>query len=227
MRKKWSEKFQTIDIIHKGKQSDASDIFVTSTSHCTAPENKMGWALSKFSSSSRFSTNVRNYLTAKFDIGEQTGCKFNSSDVEADMRKCRNENNERRFSREEWLTSNQIKSFFSRLSAARKKRREMENEKAVDPMEDVDDSEVEIEERVCQVNNVLDQIGIQHPIIYDVYDLCQYYKNDKLRLFNVGMLKSICEHFEIPFKSRDRKSDLIFKVGEMITECQCCSSTDE
>ena len=227
LRKKWSEKFQTIDIIHKGKQSDASDIFVTSTSHCTAPENKMGWALSKFSSSSRFSTNVRNYLTAKFDIGEQTGCKFNSSDVEADMRKCRNENNERRFSREEWLTSNQIKSFFSRLSAARKKRREMENEKAVDPMEDVDDSEVEIEERVCQVNNVLDQIGIQHPIIYDVYDLCQYYKNDKLRLFNVGMLKSICEHFEIPFKSRDRKSDLIFKVGEMITECQCCSSTDE
>ena len=63
--------------------------------------------------------------------------------------------------------------------------------------------------------------------IYDVYDLCQYYKNDKLRLFNVSILKSICEHFEIPFKSRDRKSDLIFKVGEMISECQCCSSTDE
>ena len=89
----------------------------------TAPENKMGWALSKFSSSSRFSTNVRNYLIAKFDIGEQTGCKFKSSDVEADMRKCRNENNERRFSREEWLTSNQIKSLFSRLSAARKKKK--------------------------------------------------------------------------------------------------------
>ena len=103
----------------------------------------------------------------------------------------------------------------------------MENEKAVDPIEDVDDSEVEIEERVCQVNNVLCQIGIQHPIIYDVYDLCQYYKNDKLRLFNVGMLKSICEHFEIPFKSRDRKSDPFFKVGEMISECQRCSSTDE
>ena len=86
LRKKWFKKFQTVDIIHKGKQSDASDIFVTLTSHCTAPENKMGWALSKFSSSSRFSTNVRNYLTVKFDIGEQTGCKFNSSDVEADMR---------------------------------------------------------------------------------------------------------------------------------------------
>ena len=43
-----SFRFQTIDIIHKGKQSDASDIFVTSTSHCTAPESKTGCALSKY-----------------------------------------------------------------------------------------------------------------------------------------------------------------------------------
>ena len=94
-------------------------------------------------------------------------------------------------------------------------------------MEDIDDSEVEIEERVCQVNHILDQIGIQHPIIYDVYDLCQYYKNEKLCLFSVSMLKNICEHFEIPFKLRDRKSDLILKVGEMISECTCCSFTVE
>ncbi len=167
----------------------------------------MGWALSKSSTSSRFSANVRNYLTAKFDIGEQTGCKFNSCDFEADMRKCRNENNERRFTREEWLTSNQIKSFFSRLAAARKKRREIgaEDERDVDPTQDVDDSEVEFEERVCQINDIVDQIGIQHPIIYE----------------------AICGHFEIPFKSRDRKCDLILKVGEMISECQCCSRIDE
>ena len=97
----------------------------------------------------------------------------------------------------------------------------------VDPTEDVDDSEVEIEERVCQINDIVDQIGIQHPIIYDIYDLCQYYKNDKLRLFNISMFKAICGHFEIPFKSRVRKSDLILKVGEMISECQCCSRTYE
>jgi hypothetical protein len=29
--------------------------------------------------------------------------------------------------------------------------------KLVDPTEDVDDSEVEIEERVCQINNIVDQ----------------------------------------------------------------------
>ena len=95
----------------------------------------------------------------------------------------------------------------------------------VDPMEDVDDSEVEIEERVCQINDIVDQIGIKHPIIYDIYDLCQYYKNDKLRPFNISMLKAICGHFEIPFKSRDRKSDLILKVGEIISELYNCMVT--
>ncbi|CAB4019057.1 Hypothetical predicted protein [Paramuricea clavata] len=62
----------------------------------------------------------------------------------------------------------------------------------VGPTEDVDDSEVEIWERVCQINDIVDQIGIQHPIIYDIYDLCQYYKNDKLCLFNISMLRAIC-----------------------------------
>lgn len=114
LRKKWADKFQTIDIIDKGKKPVSSEPFVTLTRHRTAPENKMGWALSKPSTSSRFSTNVHTYLTAKFDIGEKTGCKLSSSDVEADMRKCRNEKNERRFTREEWLTSNQIKSYLRR-----------------------------------------------------------------------------------------------------------------
>ena len=145
--------------------------------------------------------NVWNYLTAKVDIGEPTGCKFNSSDIEADMRKCWNENNERRFTWE-WLTSNQIKTSFS---AARKKRREMGWGDERDPAEDVDDSEVASEDRVCQKNGIVDQIGIQHPIIYDIYNLCECYKNDKLRLFNISMSKMICRHYEIPFRSRNRK----------------------
>jgi hypothetical protein len=37
------------------------------------------------------------------------------------MRNLREENNSRRFTREEWLTSTQIKSFLSRLAASRRK----------------------------------------------------------------------------------------------------------
>ena len=178
----------------------------------------MGIKQTKFRT--RFSANVRTYLIAKFDAGEKTGCKLSSTDVEADMRNCRNKRNERRFARKEWLMSAQIKSFFSRLAASRKKKGQNKNEDGV--MEDVDDAEIENEVRLDQVNGILDQIGVRHPIMYDIYNLCQYRKEGNLRAFNVSMLKAICEYFELPFKSRDRKSDLILKVQEMLGECQCC-----
>lgn len=83
LRKKWANTFQTIDIIDKGKKPVSSESFVTLTliRHRTAPENKMGWALNKPSTSSWFSTNVRTYLTANFDIGEKKACKLSSSDA--------------------------------------------------------------------------------------------------------------------------------------------------
>ena len=37
------------------------------------------------------------------------------------MRNARDEENNRRFSREEWLTQNQIKSYFFRLASAKRK----------------------------------------------------------------------------------------------------------
>ena len=41
---------------------------------------------------------------------------------------------------------------------------------------------------------------------------------------NVEMLKSICSHFEISFKSRDRKHQLIEKLAAMIAKCSCGKS---
>ena len=55
---------------------------------------------------------MRYYLTERFELGEITGMKSNPPDVENDMRSARNEKNEKRFSRDEWLTAPQIKSFF-------------------------------------------------------------------------------------------------------------------
>ena len=62
-------------------------------------------------------------------------------------------------------------------------------------------------------NNLLDdiqsRIGLEHPIVYDTYDLCAYHKEGKLQAFNVAMLKTILRHFEVPFRAKDRKTDLI------------------
>ena len=64
------------------------------------------------------------------------------------------------------------------------------------------------------VESVVTEIGLMHPIVYDIYDLCDYVKNlkDKLNYFTVSMLKEICTFFKLPFKSRDSKAVLMSKV---------------
>ena len=50
-------------------------------------------------------------------MGERTGQKANPEEIERQMRNARNEQNERLFQREEWLTKTQIMVFFSRLAS--------------------------------------------------------------------------------------------------------------
>ena len=71
------------------------------------------------------------------------------------------------------------------------------------------------------LESVLTEIGLTHPIVYDIYDLCDYVKKEKLNHFTVSMLKEICTFFELPFKSRDSKALLMSKIKEMTHECQC------
>ena len=70
-----------------------------------------GCALSKPLVSTRFTPEVKAYLNSKFELGEKkkTGLKADRNQVSTDMRHARDEENNRRFSREEWLTKNQIK----------------------------------------------------------------------------------------------------------------------
>ena len=71
------------------------------------------------------------------------------------------------------------------------------------------------------VESVVKKIGLTHPIIHDIYDLCDYVKKQKLNYFTVCMLKEICTFFELQFKSRDSKAVLMSKIKEMTHECQC------
>ena len=107
-------------------------------------------------------------MNAKFDLGEKTGLKADSNQVSADMRNTQYEENNCRFCREEWLTKNQIKSFFSRLASAKRK-----------GQDDVDDragpedmlGEQEENSRQLLINSIIEKIGLRHPIYYDVYNL--------------------------------------------------------
>ena len=66
------------------------------------------------------------------------------------------------------------------------------------------------------LQEVVDEISLERPIVYDVYNLCEYYANAKLAKFNMQMLKKICSHLEIYFKSSSRKQELIDKIVEVL-----------
>ena len=79
----------------------------------------------------------------------------------------------------------------------------------------------EVGEQRHAVEEVIENLGLKHPIIFDVYNLCEYYQGNKLSSFNVSMLKDMCGYFEIPHRSRDLKRDLLAKVSELVKECEC------
>ena len=83
----------------------------------------MGWALPKLrTGSSRFTDKVKNYLTGRFDLGEQTGHKADPKWVSNDVRMTRDDKqNNRLFDRQEWLSKSQVQGFFSRLAASRRR----------------------------------------------------------------------------------------------------------
>lgn len=108
------------------------------------------------------------------------------------MRNARNVKNERRFERKEWLSKTQIKGFFSRLT---KKKRSSQDSATYqgeeeDPAAMLDDVEQEIREseRCRLIEDIGEAIGLQHPIVYDTFNLCQYFQEGKIGHFNVKML---------------------------------------
>ena len=220
LRREWAQKFSTVDQVKKSASSECS----TATSSKSAGfrcELPLGWALqSPRRGAPRFSAKVKEYLTAKFDIGEKTKDKADPTQVALDMRSAKDDNNSRLFRREEWLTKTQVKGFFSRLPAARRRRGN----------EDIDlndaYAEEEEEEREKLLTNIASEFSPQHPICYDTTDLCKCVKEDKLQKFHATMLKTILLHFDVAFNSKDRIKDLMQKLSYFVQECNCFLSDD-
>ena len=81
------------------------------------------------------------------------------------MRSAKDDNNSRLFRREEWLTKTQVKGFFSRLAAARR-RRGNEDIYLYDA-----DAEEEEEEREKLLTDIASELSSPHPICYDTTEL--------------------------------------------------------
>ena len=142
-------------------------------------------------------------MKAKFELGERTGLKTDPTQVSVDMRNARDEDNNRRFSREKWLTKSQIKNYFSRLASVRRKGQQTED---VDEETNIEDVLAEEEEydRVQVINQISEQIGLCHPILYEVYDICEHRKGKELSKFNKNMLKVILKKMRFHLKQETR-----------------------
>ena len=113
LRRDWVDMFTTsVNITKDGTRTPGSQQNVSS-SPPSDQAVRMGWALPKpRGGSSRFTEKVKNYLTARFDLGEQTGRKADPQQVSSDMRKTTDEQNTRLFDRKEWLTKSQVQDVF-------------------------------------------------------------------------------------------------------------------
>ncbi len=80
-------------------------------------EEQQGWALKWSRGAVRFTTKQKEFLRTRFEAGVSTGIKFNPTETAQDMRRLRSPNGTAYFEPTEYLTWQQIASFWSRMSA--------------------------------------------------------------------------------------------------------------
>lgn len=80
---------------------------------------KEGWALKETRKAYRFNDTQRSYLETKFNMGQSTGRKMDPEVVAKEMRRSLDSNGKPLFKASEYLTAQQISSFFSRPVAKR------------------------------------------------------------------------------------------------------------
>ena len=85
-----------------------------------ADELPKGWALKSSRKPVRFNETQKQFLTEKFEIGEETGNKEDHAKVCREMRLKKDMHGLKVFSTEECLTTQQIASFFSRLASKKR-----------------------------------------------------------------------------------------------------------
>lgn len=186
----------------------------TSESVSNLPE---GWALKAAKKATRFSDTQKKYLEEKFNIGQTTGQKQDPAIVARDMRFAKKIDGSKLFKRDEYLSPQQIQSFFSRLAA--KSRRDQASD--VSEPDVIAAQEQQMMDATRQ--GILHQVQLRHPIVYDNLDICALYKGKRLRQLSIAMLSTVCNYFDIATDTFNykRKADFINALSELVLACDC------
>ena len=171
-----------------------------------------GWSLKKSSKHYRFNEKQKAYLLSKFNVGMASGHKVNPEVVAKEMRRCVSPDKERMFTVSEFLAGQQIKSFFSRQAAKQN-------------LADIDILAAQEETNFSNTQQaILASFQIEHPIMFEQYNLFAMEKMDSFNKLKLTVLKSLCNNFELNVKNvKDsrKKAPYIALLKELVASCQC------
>ena len=128
-------------------------------------------------------------MDEKFLVGQSTGIKASLSHVARDLRNARTESAKRRFSIDEFLTPQQITSYFSRKAA--KTKNVVADEEATELAQKDQQTYSSARETIIR------ECQIEHPIMFDTYDVCRLYSEEKLIKLNVPLFSHFCIFFSM------------------------------
>ena len=177
---------------------------------------KEGWALRANKKACRFNESQKKYLSAKFNIGQATGRKMDADSVAKDMRRALGTDGVRLFKVSEFLTSQQITSYFSRL-ALRVRQQSPDSD---------DIQAAEEENNFASMRQVaVSSIQLQHPLEFNQYDICKMSNEGTLKQLKLGMLHQMCQDLEldVPVPQVRRKAPYLSLLNEATSKCSCHS----
>jgi len=153
-----------------------------------------GWALKGTKKATRFNENQRQFLDNRFQIGQESGHKADSEKVSRDMRYATRDNGERRFNVEEFLTAQQIQSYFSRTAA--KLKQAVIAQAGHDSIDDNDSQQGGPRTGsflVCPLTSCPSPMGA---VVYGTLNIRSLYSSNKLTKLSVAQLRLICSYVQ-------------------------------
>ena len=179
-----------------------------------------GWALKMTKKVTRFNEKqTKKNLEEKFLLGQDTGHKAEAVTVAEEMRYARDEGGNRRFTIDEFLTPQQVTSFFSRMASKLKNKHEEILEEDTTAAEDP-------AAHSSTRTNILENCQLIHPIVYDSFNHCSLNASNGFKRLSVNMLRMMCEYFDLDIANipRSRKAPYMQLLSNLVQTCSCVSS---
>ena len=72
--------------------------------------------------------------------------------------------------------------------------------------------------------DILSEIEVEHPIVFDQYNLCALVVNNSLKNLKMGLLEMLCEKLELEVSTqsgRRKKASYIAALSDLVAGCSC------